>query len=102
MIRFAAVLTATLALAACATPTSPQSGWEPRGDADFAADNAACTREASEANLRSPDAYSNATFGAAAAAGRQLDQDYRPGTANRVFAAVRDSCMERKGWKPVE
>ena len=97
MIRAAVALVATLLLAACAT-SAPQTAWKPRSDAKLSTDQAACVAEANAANLKSMDAYSNATFGAAAAAAGHLDRDYRPGTADRVYMAVRDSCMERKGW----
>ena len=96
MIRTALAFSAAALLAACAT-TEP--GWKPRADANLSADLAACSAAGDGADLGSADAYSNGTFGAAAAAAGQIDRSVvRSGQRDRVFKAVRDSCMERKGW----
>jgi hypothetical protein len=100
MIRALSFALAVAVLGGCAT-RAPQTPWAPRADADLAADQAACVAEANQADLRSADGYSNGRFGGAAAAAGMLDrEDIRGGAEERLFRALRDSCMMRKGWKP--
>src|SRR4051812_10799861 len=97
MFRTAAVAALALCLAACAS--TPDTAWTPRSDRNLTADLKDCSAQGEAADLGSSDAYSNASFGAAAAAAGQIDRNtIRSGQRDLVFKAVRDSCMERKGW----
>lgn len=88
--------------AACASDPAP-TVWAPRNDADLNADLAACTREANSVDLRSPSAFSDSRYGAAAAMAREMDRgELRNHSEREIYAAVRDSCMGRKGWMPAQ
>ena len=99
MIRTLSIVCAAgLLLGACAT-TAQQARWNPRPDANLAADQAACVAEANEADMRNPDGYAASHIGPAAAAALMLDlEDIRGGGRDRLFVALRDACMQRKGW----
>lgn len=99
MIRtLSTVACAAFLLVACAS-TPPQTAWASRADANFTADHAACVAEANEADMRNPDGYAASHTGAAAAAALMLDlEDIRGGGRERLFVALRDACMIRKGW----
>lgn len=95
-----ALFTTCLLLSACATKTASLQ-WQPRTDADLAADIAACEADARGVDMQSPNAYSDSRYGAAAAlAGAMARTDVRSGGAERAYQAIRDICMTRKGWKP--
>lgn len=97
MLRIAAVLTLALGLMACAS--TPEIAWTGRPQETLTADLKDCTAQGNAADLGSPDAYSNGSFGVAAAAAGQIDRNtIRSGQRDLVFRAVRASCMERKGW----
>ena len=101
MFRTATVVALAFSLAACAS--TPDTAWTPRPDRNLAADLKECSDQGNAADLGSSDAYSNASFGAAAAAAGQIDRNtIRSGQRDLVFRAVRDSCMERKGWTPAQ
>ena len=98
-IRVSVTLAAAALLVACASsPAAPQ--WAPRADADLAKDQAECVREARAVDVQSLSEYSNGSVGAAAAAAGYLDMDTQMvrGARDRMFEAVRDSCMAGKGW----
>ncbi|MEO8169026.1 MAG: hypothetical protein ABI623_12310, partial [bacterium] len=54
-------------LCACASTGVPVTHWAPRLDANVAADQSACLKEANGVDMNSPDNYSNGRYGAAAA-----------------------------------
>jgi hypothetical protein len=94
-----AVLATCLLLCACVT-TDKATEWQPRTDANLATDLAVCEKDAREVNMQSPGGYSDGRYGAAAALASAIDRkDMRGGGAERVYQAVLDICMTRKGWK---
>lgn len=98
--RIALTTICVLLLCACAT-TDAGVKWQPRTDADLAADLAVCEKDARSVDMQSPNAYSDARYGATAALAGRLDRsDMRGGGAERVYQAILDICMTRKGWKP--
>lgn len=98
--RIAATATSLLLLCACAT-TDTSTKWQPRTDADLAADLAVCEKDAREVDMQSPSGYSDGRYGATAALAGAIDRkDMRAGGAERVYQAVLHICMTRKGWKP--
>ena len=94
------VLAACALLAACAS--TPAAQWAPRTDANLAVDHQACVKEAEAADLQSLSGYSNGSAGAAAAAAGYLDRGDVRGGRDAMFAAMRDSCMAKKGWTPAK
>ena len=98
MIRTLSIALAAAGLvAACAT--APQTAWRPRTDANLAVDQAACVAEANETDMHNVDGYAASHTGAAAAAAVVLDmEDIRGGGRERLYVALRDACMRRKGW----
>ena len=85
-----------LCLSACASTSA--TTWAPRTDASLSADRSACEAEARGVDIKSADSYSS-RYGAAAAMARRMDRtDLRGGAEERVFDAIVDACMARKGW----
>ena len=100
IVRLTALAALCALTCACATDPAP-TVWTPRADANLEADLAACTQDANNVDLRSPSAFSDARYGAAAAMAREMDRgELRNHSEREIYAAVRDSCMQDKGWKP--
>ena len=97
MVRMGCAIGIALCLAGCAT--SSTVAWAPRTDANLSTDKAACETEARSVDIQSADSYSSRYGAAAALAGRVDSTDMRGGAADRVFDAIVDICMTRKGWK---
>jgi len=100
MTRILAVLAATAALTACSTGPG-QTQWAAREGADLNADRALCRRAAAgiDVSAYGGEAYSDGRYGAAAAMASKLDREsVRAGGAAKVYDAVFDDCMVRKGW----
>jgi len=96
MVRTGWAIAMVIGLAACASTS--RTAWVPRTDADLAADRGACEAEARGVDMNSADSYSSRYGAAAAMAGRLDRSDMRGGGADRVFDAIVDACMTRKGW----
>ena len=96
MVRTGCAIAMVMGLAACATTSA--TAWVPRIDASLSTDRAACEGEARGVNIHSADSYSSRYGAAAAMAGRVDRTDMRGGGAERVFDAIVDACMSRKGW----
>ncbi len=101
MIRTVSVLlVATALISAC--ETVPQSKWALRPGHDLGVDLAACAREAGGADMNAlQGGATNAAATAAAVAGYLDRDDIRGGGADRLYAALRDDCMVRKGWTKI-
>ena len=96
MVRTGCAIAMALGLAACASTS--RTAWEPRTDANLSTDRGACEAEARGVDINSADSYSS-RYGAAAAMARRMDRtDLRGGAEERVFEAIVDACMTRKGW----
>lgn len=96
MVRTGWAIAMALSLAACASTSG--AAWAPRTDANLSADRTACEAEARGVDMNSADSYSSRYGAAAAMAGRLDRSDMRGGGADRVFDAIVDACMTRKGW----
>jgi hypothetical protein len=100
MVRTGCAIAIALSLAACASTSG--AAWAPRTDASLSTDRAACDAEARSVDINSADSYSSRYGAAAAMAGRVDRTDLRGGAADRVFDAIVDACMTRKGWVRAE
>lgn len=96
MVRQGCAIAMIVGLSACASTSG--TTWVPRSDANLSTDRAACEGEARSVDMNSPDSYSGRYGAAAAMAGRMDRNDMRGGGADRVFDAIVDACMTRKGW----
>jgi hypothetical protein len=96
MVRTIWAIGLALSLAACASTS--KTAWAPRADANLSTDRSACEAEARGVDMNSADSYSSRYGAAAAMAGRLDRSDMRGGGAERVFDAIVDACMTRKGW----
>lgn len=100
-LRLALSLLAASVLCACAT-VAPETRWAPRDDASLETDRVACRDEANRVDMQAVGDYSGRYGAAAAMAGRLNETDLRGGGEARVYAAVHDACMIRKGWTRAE
>lgn len=99
----AATLCLVLGASACATGSASPTRWAPREGANFAADKAACVAETKAVDIKSANGYSDARYGVAAAMAGRMDRNDMSGSGvDRLYHAIEDACMTRKGWTPAQ
>jgi len=105
---FAAVLAAGCAAVAAPALAAPSltEAWYARVDgkgAEMLTDRAACVVEAQQFGVDRANDFSNPEYGSLTALGAALDEDALHGGAKAaVRRAVRDACMQKKGWTRVD
>jgi hypothetical protein len=109
MIRavFATVLLSAMAAtgAACAGP-SLKDAWYVKADgvaSEMLADRATCVNDAEQFGVDRASDFSNPEYGSLTALGAALDDgSLRGGAKQAVRRAVRDACMQKRGWTRVD
>lgn len=104
---FATILLSTLAAAGAALAgPSLNEAWYVKKDAGGAAmltDRAACVVDAQQFGVDRASDFSNPEYGSLTALGAALDEGGLRGDAKQaVRRAVRDACMQKKGWKRID
>lgn len=104
---FAAVLAAGAAFAvpALAAPSLSDAWYVKAGGkgADMLADRTACVTDAQQFGVDRATDFSNPEYGSLTALGAALDEDALHGGAKAaVRRAVRDACMQKKGWTRID
>lgn len=107
-----AILAAAAALGGLSVATTALAGpslaeaWYVKKDAKADAmltDRAACVIDAQQFGVDRASDFSNPEYGSLTALGAALDEDALHGGAKQaVRRAVRDACMQKKGWTKVD